>query len=78
VRDGAVRVIRLDIFKDGANLRCRVEMPDFLNFAFPPLPVQQTGDKLTLRLPMTGEYLLAHDAALGEMRGPSAGCKPCP
>lgn len=26
-------------------------MPDFLNFAFPPLPVQQHGDKLMPRLP---------------------------
>jgi len=26
-------------------------MPDFPNFAFPPLPVQQHGDKLMPRLP---------------------------
>ena len=78
VRDGAVRVIRLDIFKDGVNLRCRVELPDFLNFAFPPLPVQQNGDKLTLRLPMTGEYLLTHDAKLGEMRGAFSGQQALP
>ncbi|MDX2041398.1 MAG: alpha/beta fold hydrolase [Acidobacteriota bacterium] len=78
VRDGAVRVIRLDIFRDGANLRCRVEMPDFLNFAFPPLPVQLNGDKVTLRLPMTGEYLLTHDAKLGEMRGAFSGQQALP
>lgn len=78
VRDGAVRVIRLDIFKDGANLRCRVEVPDFPNFAFPPLPVQQTGEKITLLLPMTGEYLLRHDATLGEMRGAFSGQQALP
>lgn len=78
VRDSAVRVIRLDIFKDGANLRCHLEMPDFLNFAFPPLLVQQNGDKITLRLPMTGEYLLTHDAKLGEMRGAFSGPQALP
>lgn len=78
VRDGAVRIIRLEIFKDCANIRCRVEMPDFLNFAFPFLPVQQNGDKLTLRLPMTGEFLLTHEAALGEMRGALSGPQALP
>ncbi len=59
MRDGAVCLIRLEIFKDGANLRCHVEMPDFLNFAFSPLPVQQTGDKIgqVLRLPPLRERL---------------------
>ena len=78
VRDGAVRVIRLDIFKDGANLRYRVEMPDFISYAFPPQPVQQNGEKITLRLPMTGEYLLMHDAQANELRGTFSGPQALP
>lgn len=78
VRDGAVRVIRLDIFQDGANLRCRIELPDFISYAFPPLPVQQDGAKITLRLPMTGEYLLTHDAQANEMRGAFSGPQALP
>lgn len=78
VRDGAVRIIRLEIYKDGANLRCRVELRDFLNFAFPPLPVQLDGEKIKLRLPMTGEFLLTHEAQLGEMRGAFSGPQALP
>ncbi len=78
VRDGAVRVIRLDIFRDRANLRGRIEIPDLLNFAFPPIPVQQNGDKITLRLPMTGEYMITHDAGKGEMRGAFSGSQALP
>ncbi len=73
IRESAVRVIRLDIFKDGANLRCRVEMPDFISFGFPPLPVVQDGSKVTLRLPMMGEFLLIYDSQTGEMAEPQAG-----
>lgn len=78
VRDGAVRIIRMEIFRDGESFRCRVEMPDFINFAFPPLPVQQDGDKVILRLPMTGEFTLKHEAQNGEMRGAFSGRQALP
>ncbi len=72
VRDGAVRILRLEIFKEGGNLRCRLEMPDFLSFGFRPLPVQRDGTTVILRLPMTGEFRLTYDAQQGELRGVSS------
>jgi alpha-beta hydrolase superfamily lysophospholipase len=73
MRDGAARVIRLDFSREGAELRVRVEMPDFINFAFPPVRVQPDGDRVQVRLPMLGNVLLTHNEAQAELRGEFTG-----
>jgi pimeloyl-ACP methyl ester carboxylesterase len=76
VRDGAVRIVRVSFFKEGAAMKARFEMPDFISYGLRTMDVKQESGKVTLRIPMHGEVTLALDAAAGEMRGAAGGSLP--
>ncbi len=75
IRDGAVRVMRLDIYRDGTALKGRTEMADFPTRVFPDAAVEQNGAAVTIR---AGEdtTTLTFDPAGDEMIGVSIDALP--
>ena len=49
VRGGAVRVVRIDVYRDGAALKARTEMADFPTRETPDAAVEQNGVSVTIR-----------------------------
>jgi len=68
VRDGSVRVARVDIRREGGGLKAAVSFSDFPHREFPPADVEQDGTRVTVR---TGEEAMALvlDAAADELVG---------
>jgi hypothetical protein len=47
VRDGAVRILKVNFFKDGDALKARFEIPDLITYGLPIMDVKQETAKIT-------------------------------
>ena len=66
VRDGAVRLVRMEIFRDGNALKARTRFPDLPN-SERILAVTQNG--ASVKVELNGTASLTYDATTGEMIG---------
>lgn len=69
VRDGSVRVIRIEFFKTDSGLRARIEMPDLITYGLGVAEVKRDGDKVIFRIPQAGEASMMIDDSRIEMAG---------
>ncbi len=69
VREGAVRIIRIDIFKEGDALKAQIEMPDLITHGLRPSAVKVEASTISIRIPMVGEAVMKMNPATGEMTG---------
>lgn len=69
VRDGSVRIVRLEVFKTDSGLRARIEMPDLITYGLGATAVRQEGGKIILRIPMAGEATMTLNESTAEMTG---------
>ena len=69
IRDGAVRIIKIDFVKDGSIIRGHIEMPDLMTYGLGPVVVKYEALTVSLRLPAVGQATLTLDPSIGEMTG---------
>ena len=75
VRDGAVRIIKVNFFKEGEATKARFEMPDFITYGLRLMDVKRDASKISFRIPLHGDVTLNLDPA-GEMRGAMGNSSP--
>lgn len=68
LRDGSVRLVRVELFRDGDALKARIQNADWLHHER-IVPVTQTG--ATIAFDFDGVTTLMHDAGAGELVGTS-------
>lgn len=69
VRDGSVRIIRLEFFKAENGLRASIEMPDLITYGLGSTAIKQEGQKVSFRIPLAGEASMTIDDSTREMTG---------
>jgi alpha-beta hydrolase superfamily lysophospholipase len=69
VREGSVRIIRLEFFQGNSGLRAAVEMPDLFTYGLGSTAVKQEGGKVSLRIPLVGDVSMMLDDSTREMVG---------
>ncbi len=69
VREGAVRIIRIEIFKEGDALKAQIEMPDLITYGLRPSAVKVESSTISIRIPTVGEVVMKMNPATGEMMG---------
>jgi uncharacterized protein len=68
VREGAVQIIRVDLFKDDTGLKARLEVGDFTKYDLPVVPVVYESGKIQFNT-SAGKAVLTLDSVVGEMIG---------